>query len=186
MDMKKFMWGLFATTSILTGMHLKSSQEFEYGKYIPFIDASTQLGPILCALGWILFALAIATKSTSNNLLNLHTSGYAFLAIFAIGLIYTMTQLMNNYQTCDATKDSECPDYIITGYAGGWMLLILSLVIQSKYKWINTFLAVFAATTIMLAKLIILPTQRLQQKVDGPGYTLITTGLFALTLANSL
>lgn len=186
LNTKKFLWGLYASIAMLSGMHLKYGYESMFGKYLPFINAGTKLGPILCALGFIMLALAVTTTPGSSSLLNLKMNGYGALAIFAVGLIYVMGTQMQKYQTCDATPDSKCPDYIVAGYTGGWSLLVFALIVQGKFKWNTSLLAIIAGTLIVCSKLFTLPTQRRKQQVDGPGYTMLTSGLFALTLANSL
>lgn len=186
LDTKKFIWGLYASIALLAGMHIRNGYEFNFGKYIPFVNAGTKIGPILRALGFIMLALAVTTKPGTSGLFNLKMNGYGALAIFAIGLIYAMGTQMKKYQTCDATPDSQCPNHLVAGFTGGWIMLVFALIVQGKFRWNTSFLAVLAGVMVVSAKLFTLPTQRVKQQVDGPGYTMVTGGLFALTLANSL
>jgi hypothetical protein len=180
---KKLLWSLLGAFLISSGVSINNGYQ---SLKLPAVTIGYKLGPALTALGWIVTALAITTTAKSMSLFNLQMSQHGYLSIFAIALIYWSSTQMNKYQTCDPVPDKECPNHLIAAYTGGWSLLALSLAMQSKFKWLNTFLATIAALLMISCKLGILPMQRLLGMVDGPGYMLYAVAWIMIALSNSL
>lgn len=180
---KKFMWSILGAFLVSAGMLIKNGY---HSLRFPAISIGYKLGPILTSLGWIVTALSIATTAKSLSLFNLQMDQHGALAMFAIGLVFWSSAQMNKYQTCDTSVDSQCPNYLIAAYSGGYVLLALALAMQSKFKWLNTFLASIAALLMICCKLGVLPAQRLKGMVDGPGYTMYTAAWGLIALSNSI
>ena len=182
---KKFMWTVIAGTLAVSGMLIKNGYDSLKFK-VPFNANTYKVGDTLKAFGLFLAALSIATKDRSASIFDLELSGHGALVMFAVGLIVVFGRQLEQYQTCDFSRDSKCPQHVIAGFSGGWALLALALAAQSKFAWLNTLLGFGSALMILCSKLGVLPYQRIQKQTDGPGYAMLVAGWFGLAVANSL
>jgi hypothetical protein len=143
-------------------------KEMDALSLIPFVIS-------LCAfaIGWIILAAVLVhVGMVSRNLGVLISIGCISLS--------TITTIIAEYLKIDlgAAKSILTAVYVL-----GW--LALGFFVGEGLNPHAKILGILGAVTVLLGQTVILPVQREEGVVDGPGLPLYTLGLGLLTLANA-
>ncbi len=136
--------------------------------------AGNMIGMLAFILGWAIVSYAISIDSKGNFSFNRKT---IIVFLCAAGIVFSVMQ-MKQYMT----KGQTPPMIFPLIFAGSWLLL--------GYMTGNTtttrILGLLASITVLLSMMLVLPWQRKNGVIDGPGMPLFVTGWVLLAFANSL
>ncbi len=156
--------------AIIAGVNLKNS-----AKKLKLPGCEKNLGTGLFIAGWT--GMAYALKGTSWDMKTI----IAFIAV-----IFIVIAVMSMIHTMETGE--KVPMILPFIFAVAWMVLGLSLGIlrDGRYdKW-SAAAGALASVMVIISMLVVLPWQRDNCLVDGPGFPMFTAAFAIITLVNSL
>lgn len=145
---------------VIAGVSLKNTMEKK--------GSDSMVGLVIFVIGWLIFANAI-----TRNAANAFQATATFLPYLAAAIIVGSVVFLKQ-----AMKRKSPKTLGLIGFIGGWLLLAFSIN-QNKS------LAFGSAMLVFISMLLLLPKQRAQGLVDGPGWPLFVFAWVGLIIANA-
>lgn len=166
-DMKKFQFTSAAAGMILAGVVIKNTYEQMGESESP---VGMYVGPALFVGGWTFLAYALSmTQGGKLVFTDRRTQIFFACAAGIVGSVMLMKQHM---------KDGKQPPvYLKVIFAACWLLL--------GYSMTNNIVGLIAAGLVLVSMLVVLPWQRKEGIVDGPGMPLFTAAWALIIYASS-
>jgi hypothetical protein len=171
LDKKKFLATSAGATLVVAGVVIKNSLE-QSGN----TDANLQmLGKALFVVGWVVIAYSIAMNVMNYTVRrNMRSAMVAAACLSIVVVVMEMKKVMK--------AGNEPPAWMPMLFAGSWFALGLLAGFNKR----NRIIGVLAAACVSISMLMVLPWQRKNGVVDGPGMVMFTLGWVSLAFANSL
>jgi hypothetical protein len=169
----KFNYSSASALAILSGVVLKNSSE--QSEKVP--STLTQLGPLLFTLGWFGFAYS---TSMSENMDIVFSDKRTMILFGASAAILISVFMMKNHmkQQTGVVDKVPMPMMYPLLFAGGWLVLGYNV---SEDKKTGLVAALLALSSMMF----VLPWQRKNNVIDGPGMSMFTLAWVILVYLNS-
>ncbi len=184
---KKLFWSILGGVLVITGVVLKNS--FEQMK-VPEPNLGTTVGMTAFAAGWILTGLAIATNPKTSGLMKFGMTTHGFLAMAASFSIFTgvllMKSKMKENKLANRKPSENMEPWKPMMFVGGWLLVAFALAYQKGFTPLSTLAGFGACALVLSGMMFILPEQRKQCVVDGPGMPMFTAAWALIAFANAL
>jgi hypothetical protein len=169
---KKFNMSLLGAVLVITGVVIKNSLEQ--------MNSGSKLMPLVgmgCFVsGWIVVAYSVMMTGSGN--VTSFTSKKSLMVMGAVASIVLSVMAMKG------TISTPLPKASLGGiFAVSWLVLGYSIGMGQNKK---SLLGLSGALMVLASMMVALPMQRAKCVTDGPGYSLFTTGWFALAIGNSL
>lgn len=176
---KKLLLSIIGGVGVITGVSLKNGLEQLKAAKPNF---GTQFGPLIFGLGWLLTGLAIAAPKTGTSLLKLPKNKHGQLAMVASALIFFSVMAIKKHMLAG----QSVPKHLLLGFAGGWALLALSLMMQAKFSQLSVTLGVITVALVLGSMWKVLPWQRKKGVVDWFGMPMFTAAWGCVAFANAM
>jgi hypothetical protein len=165
-DMKKFKFTSVSASLILAGVVIRNTYKQLGQTQSPIM----YLGPALFVCGWA--ALAYSLSMTPGGRIVFTDKRTIIFFACAAGIV-TSVMLMNKH----INEAKVPPIYLPIIFGACWLLL--------GYSMTNNTIGLAAAGLVIVSMLIVLPWQRKNNVVDGPGMSLFTIALSMIVYAAS-
>ena len=124
-------------------------------------------------LGWVVIAYSIALVGNKIPIALKTLLSVAGAAAVVVGVFHVKA----------SKKEGKAPNKMIAMlFPAGWVLITLAILIGNTK---NKYLAILGTALVLGSMMVVLPWQRENCLVDGPGYNLFVNAWWLLAIANN-
>jgi hypothetical protein len=145
-------------------------------------ETKKMIGMALFLLGWLVVAYGISIGPMGGYSIPATPRTFVVFSICAAIVMDVMTMKQHMADEKDATSPAPMPQHMPIIFALGW----LALGFFSGWNALTRIIGLASAGLVVVSMLVLLPWQRKNGIVDGPGMALFVLGWMGLALANSL
>lgn len=167
---------LLGSLGVLSGLIIRNSAEqLKITGDFKTVDSflSVYVAPVVFVVGWAIIGYSVALPRSTKGLIGKFPLDRKTIQAFAsvIGIVVSIYQMRQSISTGVQTNMIYPSMYV-----AGWLLL--GHTVGSRYGYLSSLLA-------LLATILVLPFQRSNCIVDGPGMPMLTIAFVMLAYANS-
>lgn len=173
---RKFYYTLFGGLIVMFAVTIKNSQEQFQGENEQIEFIMSKLGPLLFLAGWIFVAYAVGSDGNGTMLFNKKSILSVLSSTGVVISVMRMKSLMSN--------EEVVPYYLPGLFAVSWIILGFTTGIGRSNK--NKIFGLLASALVIGSMLFVLPWQRKNNVIDGPGKDMFALAWVSLAAANSM